>query len=56
MLRSLRRPTFGERSFFLWSWRERNADVFVNCLPLVIVFGMSLAVRPSDGLRPIRRP
>jgi hypothetical protein len=29
---------------------QRNGDVFVDRLPLVVVFGMQLAIRAGDGL------
>ena len=30
---------------------ERDRHVFVNGLPLIVVFGIELPVRPGDGLR-----
>jgi len=38
-------------AFLVRAGARATPDVFVNRLPLVVVLGMSLAVRPGDGLR-----
>src|SRR5215472_11083040 len=42
---------FPRSCLFLWSCAEGHTVMLVNGLALVVVFGMSLAVRAGDGLR-----